>query len=97
MQVDTTLVRANIESAATDRLFDVPRIVSSNDKKTIDKLGELLSDALKERKNPQEAGVGIKLLMRKDTGAYQIIGLVPGGAAKASGMVQENRRHFCVH
>jgi len=36
------------------------------------------------------ASVGIKLLMRKDTGAFQIIGLVPGGPAAQSGMVQEN-------
>ena len=36
------------------------------------------------------AGIGIKLLSRKDTGAQQIIGLVPGGAAKLSGMLQEN-------
>merc|ERR1719478_161408 len=36
------------------------------------------------------AGIGIKLLMRKDTKVYQIIGLVPGGPAKVSGMVQEN-------
>jgi hypothetical protein len=36
------------------------------------------------------AGVGIKMLMRKDTGAIQIIGMLPGGPAKLSGMVQEN-------
>jgi len=36
------------------------------------------------------AGVGIKILRRKDTGAYQIIGVLPGGPAKTSGMVQEN-------
>jgi hypothetical protein len=36
------------------------------------------------------AGVGIKVLRRKDTGAYQIISVVAGGPAKASGMVQEN-------
>ena len=36
------------------------------------------------------AGVGIQLLMRKDTGAYQIIGVVADGPAKKSGMVQEN-------
>jgi C-terminal processing protease CtpA/Prc len=36
------------------------------------------------------AGVGIKMLMRKDTGVIQIIGMLPGGPAKLSGMVQEN-------
>ena len=36
------------------------------------------------------AGVGIKILRRKDTGAYQIISVVAGGPAKASGMVQDN-------
>ena len=36
------------------------------------------------------AGLGIKMLMRKDTGAIQIIGLLPGGPAKLCGMVQEN-------
>jgi hypothetical protein len=46
------------------------------------------------------AGIGIKLLTRKDTGAQQIIGLVPGGAAKLSGMLQENdtllKVRFCA-
>ena len=36
------------------------------------------------------AGVGIKMLTRKDTGAIQIIGMLPGGPAKLCGMVQEN-------
>ncbi len=48
------------------------------------------------------AGVGIKLLVRKDTGSFQIIGLLPGGSAKLSGMVQDNDSllkvllHTCV-
>ena len=36
------------------------------------------------------AGVGMKLLVRKDTGSFQIIGMLPGGSAKLSGMVQDN-------
>ena len=36
------------------------------------------------------AGVGIKLLVRKDTGSFQIIGMLPGGSARLSGMVQDN-------
>ena len=48
------------------------------------------------------AGVGIKLLVRKDTGSFQIIGMLPGGSARLSGMVQDNDSllkvllHACV-